>query len=66
MLQETPPPWVPAVTQHTTDGAADEAELHMVRAVDTGVINVRIIAYDSMPFELMHVLDRARSTRIRR
>lgn len=40
-VQETPPPWIPAVTQHTTDGAADEAELHMVRAVDTGVINVR-------------------------
>lgn len=40
-LQETPPPWIPAVTQHTTDGATEKAELHMVRAVDTGVINVR-------------------------
>ena len=25
---------------HTTSGVSDKAELHMVRAVDTGVINV--------------------------
>jgi len=36
-----PPPWIPAVTQHTTSGVADAAELHMVRAVNTGIINVR-------------------------
>ncbi|KAF4622925.1 hypothetical protein D9613_002212 [Agrocybe pediades] len=25
-----PPPWMPAVTQHTTSGVTDEAELHML------------------------------------
>lgn len=34
------PPWIPAVTQHTTSGIGDKAELHMIRAVNTGVINV--------------------------
>lgn len=38
--QDNPPPWLPAVTQHTTSGSSDRAELHMVRAVDTGVVNV--------------------------
>ena len=36
-----PPPWVQATPQHTTSGASDQAELHMIRAVDTGIINVR-------------------------
>ncbi|VDB85274.1 unnamed protein product [Peniophora sp. CBMAI 1063] len=45
--KETPPPWIPAVTQHTTDGAADSAELHMVRAVDTGVINLALAVQES-------------------
>ena len=31
---------MPANTGDTTSGASDEAELYMVRAVDTGVINV--------------------------
>ncbi|KAJ7631172.1 DNA-binding protein [Roridomyces roridus] len=34
-----PPPWIPAYTQHTTAGASEEAELHMIRAVNTGIIN---------------------------
>ena len=38
--QDDPPPWLPAVTQHTTPGASEKSELHMVRAVDTGVVNV--------------------------
>ena len=41
-LMKEPPPWIPAVTQHTTAGAQNEAELHIVRAVNTGVINVCI------------------------
>lgn len=32
---------MPAVLQHTTAGTADDAELFMVRAVETGIINVR-------------------------
>lgn len=39
--QDDPPPWIPATTQHTTSGASEKAELHMVRAVDTGVVNVK-------------------------
>ncbi|KAJ7225276.1 DNA-binding protein [Mycena pura] len=34
-----PPPWIPAYTQHTTSGASEEAELTMIRAVNTGIIN---------------------------
>ena len=28
------------MTQHTSSGTSDEAELHMIRAVNTGIINV--------------------------
>jgi hypothetical protein len=40
-IQDDLPPWIPATTQHTTSGASEKAELHMVRAVDTGVVNVK-------------------------
>lgn len=36
-----PPPWIPADVPDTTPGASDKAELHMIRAVNTGIINVR-------------------------
>lgn len=42
-----PPPWVPAETQHTTAGVTEEAELHMIRSVNTGVINVSIAVQES-------------------
>ncbi|KAI0034182.1 DNA-binding protein [Vararia minispora EC-137] len=45
--KETPPPWIPATAQHTTAGASDEAQLHMVRAVDTGVINLALAVQES-------------------
>lgn len=38
-LFQDPPPWMPADAQHTTRGVSDKAELHVVRAVDTGIIN---------------------------
>ena len=34
------PPWIPAFEADTTSGASEKAELHMVRAVETGIINV--------------------------
>lgn len=37
---QEPPPWMPAEIQHTTYGASKSAELSMIRAVNTGVINV--------------------------
>lgn len=39
-ISQDPPPWIPADKQHTTSGASNNAELHMLRAVDTGIINV--------------------------
>ena len=36
---QDPPPWIPADSEHTTEGVSDDAQLHMVRAVDTGIIN---------------------------
>ncbi|KAI0639572.1 DNA-binding protein [Trametes polyzona] len=42
-----PPPWVPASTADTTSGAADTAELHMLRAVDTGIINLALAVQES-------------------
>lgn len=41
------PPWIPATTQHTTPGASEKAELHMVRAVDTGVVNLSLAVQES-------------------
>jgi len=42
-----PPPWIPADAQHTTLGASDKAELHMVRAVNTGIINLSLAIQES-------------------
>lgn len=42
-ISQDPPPWVAADKQHTTSGASDNAELHMLRAVDTGIINVSVV-----------------------
>jgi mitotic spindle assembly checkpoint protein MAD2B len=33
-------PWVPAQLQNTTEGTTDQAENHVIRTVDTGIINV--------------------------
>ncbi|KAI0275032.1 spindle checkpoint protein [Gloeopeniophorella convolvens] len=46
-VKDDPPPWVPATTQHTTSGASEQAELHMIRAVDTGVINLSLAVQES-------------------
>jgi mitotic spindle assembly checkpoint protein MAD2B len=42
-----PPPWIPAVTQHTTSGTGEKAELHMIRAVNTGIINLSLGVQES-------------------
>ncbi|KJA25785.1 hypothetical protein HYPSUDRAFT_64512 [Hypholoma sublateritium FD-334 SS-4] len=42
-----PPPWIPAVTQHTSSGTSDNAELHMIRAVNTGIINLSLAVQES-------------------
>ncbi|OBZ78751.1 Mitotic spindle assembly checkpoint protein MAD2B [Grifola frondosa] len=45
--EKEPPPWIPAITQHTTSGASENAELHMIRAVDTGIINLSFAVQES-------------------
>jgi len=42
-----PPPWMPADNQHTTAGASTNAQLHMLRAVDTGIINLSLAVQES-------------------
>ncbi|KAI3615354.1 mitotic spindle checkpoint horma domain-containing protein [Moniliophthora roreri] len=42
-----PAPWIPADTQHTTSGASEDAELHMIRAVNTGIINLSLAVQES-------------------
>jgi hypothetical protein len=43
-----PPPWTPASRSHTTAGASADAPTHVVRAVDTGVINVGLVVQESV------------------
>ncbi|KAG5644626.1 hypothetical protein DXG03_008104 [Asterophora parasitica] len=42
-----PAPWIPANAQDTTPGAADDAELQMLRAVNTGIINLSLAIQES-------------------
>ncbi|TBU34754.1 DNA-binding protein [Dichomitus squalens] len=42
-----PPPWIPGASQHTTSAVSETAELHMVRAVDTGIINLALAVQES-------------------
>lgn len=44
---DEPPPWVPADRQHTTSGVSEEAQLHVLRAVDTGIINISLAVQES-------------------
>ncbi|KAI0727808.1 DNA-binding protein [Fomitopsis betulina] len=42
-----PPAWVPAIDAHTTAAVTDKAELHMVRVVETGIINLALAVQES-------------------
>ncbi|KAK7041692.1 hypothetical protein VNI00_008981 [Paramarasmius palmivorus] len=42
-----PAPWIPAESQHTTSGTSEDAELHMIRAVNTGIINLSLTVQES-------------------
>lgn len=44
---DEPPPWVPADRQHTTSGVSEAAQLHVLRAVDTGIINISLAVQES-------------------
>ncbi|KAI6031505.1 hypothetical protein PISMIDRAFT_671424 [Pisolithus microcarpus 441] len=44
---KNPPPWVPADQQHTTSGASEDSQLHLLRAVDTGIISLSLAVQES-------------------
>lgn len=46
-VAKEPPPWVPANDQDTTAGVSEKAELHMLRAVNTGIINLSLAVQES-------------------
>lgn len=64
-MNQDPPPWVPADKQYTTLGTPDNAQLHFLRVVETGIVNVSPMTVSVIPF-LTHVLALSRCTRIRR
>ncbi|KAG9051315.1 hypothetical protein FS837_009582 [Tulasnella sp. UAMH 9824] len=45
--EQDPVPWVPAVLQHTAAGTSGEADVYMVRAVETGIINFSLAIQES-------------------
>ncbi|KAG5654684.1 hypothetical protein H0H81_007440 [Sphagnurus paluster] len=47
MLFKEPAPWIPANAQDTTAGTHEEAELQMLRAVNTGIINLSLAVQES-------------------
>ncbi|KAJ7786521.1 DNA-binding protein [Mycena metata] len=44
---QNPPPWIPAYTQHTTSGASEDAEMHLIRAVNTGILDLSLAVQES-------------------
>jgi len=57
-----PPPWMPAHTPDTTPGTSDKAELHMIRAVNTGIINLSLAIQES-PVKLQRQKDLFRANK---
>ena len=64
-LSKDPPPWVPAVTSHTTSATSDSAETHLVRAVNTGIIDVGSHFTTSRKPPLKHRIGRSSCSRVR-
>jgi len=44
---QDPPPWVPADKQYTTAGASDDDHLHLLRVVETGIVNLSLAVQES-------------------
>ncbi|EIN13986.1 DNA-binding protein, partial [Punctularia strigosozonata HHB-11173 SS5] len=42
-----PPPWIPANIEHTTAASPELSEVHLVRAVDTGIVNLSLVVQES-------------------
>jgi len=46
-MNQDPPPWVPADKQYTTLGTPDNAQLHFLRVVETGIVNLSLAVQES-------------------
>ncbi|KAG9314041.1 DNA-binding protein [Chiua virens] len=46
-MNQDPPPWVPADKQYTTAGTPDNTQLHLLRTVETGIVNVALAVQES-------------------
>ncbi|KAF8445578.1 DNA-binding protein [Boletus edulis BED1] len=46
-MSQDPPPWVPADKQYTTLGTPDDAQLHLLRVVETGIVNLSLAVQES-------------------
>ncbi|QRV97321.1 mitotic spindle assembly checkpoint protein MAD2B [Ceratobasidium sp. AG-Ba] len=44
---QDPPPWIAASNQHTSAGTSDDAQLRVIRALETGVIDVGLAVQES-------------------
>lgn len=42
-----PPPWIAAHTQHSSAGTSDDAQLRVIRALETGVIDLALAVQES-------------------
>ncbi|CUA75748.1 mitotic spindle assembly checkpoint protein MAD2B [Rhizoctonia solani] len=42
-----PPPWIAAHSQHTSAGTSDDAQLRVIRALETGVIDLALVIQES-------------------
>jgi mitotic spindle assembly checkpoint protein MAD2B len=43
---QDPAPWIAASKQHTSAGTSDDAQLRVIRALETGVIDVSLVSCD--------------------
>jgi mitotic spindle assembly checkpoint protein MAD2B len=46
-MNQDPPPWVPAEKQYTTSGTPDDAQLHLLRVVETGIVSLSLAVQES-------------------
>lgn len=65
-MAQDPPPWVPADGQYTTSGTPDDVQLHLLRVVETGIVNVSLMYSATLIPFLTKVLAFSRCTGIRR
>ena len=65
-MNHDPPPWVPADKQYTTSATPDDAQLHLLRVVETGIVSVCPMILNRVNSLLDECLALSRCTGIRR